>query len=104
MLKAFSLLTIALSLLSTSCSQFNSSSNSSHTNASPQHSDTPYYDPLCFTDVDLLADYTPAGHDSLWAKIRNGYQLQDYYNPRMDTYIAYYGRHQKYLDLSLIHI
>lgn len=98
MLKAFSLLTIALSLLSTSCSQFNSSSNSSHTSASPQHSDTPYYDPLCFTDVDLLADYTPAGHDSLWAKIRNGYQLQDYYNPRMDTYIAYYGRHQKYLD------
>lgn len=60
---------------------------------------TPDYDPLCFILADELHDYTPSGPDSLWEKIRSGYQLQDNYNPRMDTYTAYFGRHQRYINL-----
>ena len=57
------------------------------------------YDPLCFISANELDAYAPSGPNSLWVKIRSGYQLQDKYNPRMDTYTAYFGRHQRYINL-----
>lgn len=92
----FTLLTLATALLAGGCSNLNTTTTTDSNTAAD--SDDSSIEALCYTSDNQLAEFSPAQHRSLWNKIRAGYQLQDNYNPRMDRYISYYGRHQKYLD------
>lgn len=91
MIKKFYPLLIITALLCSACSNTTSLSNNF------LHKKTEI-DPYCNIEDDSLEHFSPAEHDSLWNEIRAGYQLQDYYNPRMDKYITYFSSHQQYID------
>ena len=99
MLKILPLL-ITVTLMSSACSLLEPKLEAtSESLATVNKVTTPYYDPLCFIQDNEFDDYSPSGPNSLWDKIRSGYQLQDNYNSRMDSYSAYFSRHQRYIDL-----
>lgn len=55
------------------------------------------YDLLCFVDDSTLAEYTPADHQSVWNRIRAGYQLNTPLNPRIRQHLNWYARNPTYM-------
>lgn len=52
----------------------------------------------CAVDMEAWEDFEPYGYNSLWDRMRDGFQLEAVSNDRIDTYIRWYSRNSNYMQ------
>ncbi|MDH5299930.1 MAG: LysM peptidoglycan-binding domain-containing protein [Gammaproteobacteria bacterium] len=73
-------------------------SSSSSTSGLAQRNPPPALFDDKIADTENSVDVADSGDDDLWQRVRAGYKLPDVDHPRIESELAWYARHQAYLD------